>query len=499
MSPPILRNNNDDGSAAGKTTTATTTPTTTCTLIHGQMTLFISNHADPYENLDGRILDAIKADLNDEMIVKNEFLNEVVLGIRLLEPALDDNPPSASSVTTTTTTAAAAASSNTNDAGGSGFTSSYASIGVIAGLGGIFLILIGLFAYTSRPNKRRRHRYVNGDDPNHLSSSSPFNYGDDKYENEMDPVSSLFLGKQQSSVTNFQTFSSSSSTTNDDDDEASFAAQSKSSKRLALGLFHKKSKSRDDEGDGATSNLVAGELIKSDNSLLDEEDLSVVDMDAPYLLNSVEESKSRKTKPFGRLFGRKRHSVSHDSEDVMIDDDIVIEKVETLAEGINEEFQTEIQEDTFAIETTRTAPLRPMSAYISPTAVGSRPPRFAQEYCAERTLQTCASGALSSCMGMPIPEIGEDGSYDISALTDNDQYSRRGLPGCAQRDGEEFMRAAKGAVSQCVAPTDDQSVSNRSIATRKLALRQPNNVNTMDVFADCWNPFEGNFWKGWFE
>eukprot|EP00986_Skeletonema_menzelii_P014170 scaffold9049_cov57-Skeletonema_menzelii.AAC.1 len=61
---------------------------------------------------------------------------------------------------------------------------------------------------------------------------------------------------------------------NDDIDEA-FAGSS-SPKKLPLSFFNRRSKSRD-EMDG-TSNLVAGELIKSD-SLLDEDE-STVDMDA---------------------------------------------------------------------------------------------------------------------------------------------------------------------------------------------------------------------------
>jgi len=393
----------------------------------------------------------------------------MVLGIRLLEPAMEKNSPSVS-ITTSAAAAAAttASSSNTNDAAGglsSGFTSSYASIGVIAGLGGIFLILIGLFAYTSRPSKSRSR----------LSSSSSCDYGDDKYETEMDAKSALFIGKQ-------------------------------SDYNMANDNFH--SFSTD------TSSGLEEE---------DEEQLSVIDMDdAPSVV--VEESKSRKTKSFGRLFGRnkQRHSVD-DSEDVMIDDDIVIEKVEAVQEGNDFGIgQTEIQEDAYGgIETTttRTAPMRPMSAYISPTAVNSRP-RCEKVYCTEnnRTLQTCASGVTSCLTGIPAPEIGEDGSYDISALTDNDQYSRRGfVPGCddqfsrrglptgcapqATDGGEQFIRAAKGAMKQCVAPTDDQSVTTRSSSganTRQLARRQPN-VDSMDVFADCWNPFEGNFWQGWFD
>ena len=139
FTPPKLRSG---GGGAGRRTK--------CNIIQGQMTLFVSNTADlTYENLDARILNAIRSDLNDELILQQEFLNdENVVGLRLLEPAaltMDDGTLSSSSpVTVAATSSSAPSNTNNNDSGG--FTSSYVSIGVISGLGVIFLILIGLFA-----------------------------------------------------------------------------------------------------------------------------------------------------------------------------------------------------------------------------------------------------------------------------------------------------------------------------------------------------------------
>eukprot|EP00577_Skeletonema_sp_RCC1716_P005560 CAMPEP_0113417040 /NCGR_PEP_ID=MMETSP0013_2-20120614/25441_1 /TAXON_ID=2843 ORGANISM="Skeletonema costatum, Strain 1716" /NCGR_SAMPLE_ID=MMETSP0013_2 /ASSEMBLY_ACC=CAM_ASM_000158 /LENGTH=763 /DNA_ID=CAMNT_0000304143 /DNA_START=44 /DNA_END=2335 /DNA_ORIENTATION=- /assembly_acc=CAM_ASM_000158 len=510
MTPPKLRS----GGTAG----------TTCNVIQGQITLFISNIADPFENLDGRILEAIKDDLNDDMIIQQEFMNNEVVGLRLLEPAMVDKLPSSPSVSVTAPAVAAAAAaasspSNTNDAAeSSGFVSSNASIGVIGGLGAILLMLIGLFAYTSRPRTRGRYR-LDDDDLNSCQ------YDDDKYENELDAVSAVLSGKDSSSswwqepvrmndsIDSRSVMESSIPTVeacystegviigNDHIDEA--FAEDKSPKILPLSFFNRKSKSRDEETD-ATSNIVGGDLMKSESLLDEEQSQSTVDMDA-HLFGSAEESKPRNAKSFGsRLFGRKRTTVT-ENDDALIDDDVVIEEIQSRAKTQDEEvlIQESYSQDAFGIETTRSAPLRPMSAYVSPSTVSSRS-RGPNDYYAERALQSCASGALSSCIpDLPSPEIGDEQSY-ISALTDNyfDQYSRRGPPACTQTDGEKLMRLAKGAVSQCVAPTDDTSVPTipTSVPTKQqqLARRQPNG-NNLDAFADCWNPFEGNFWQGWFE
>eukprot|EP00986_Skeletonema_menzelii_P010631 scaffold5266_cov138-Skeletonema_menzelii.AAC.3 len=512
MTPPKLRS----GGMAG----------TKCNVVQGEITLFISNTADPYENLDGRILEAIKDDLNDEMILQQEFLKDGVVGLRLLEPAMavpDDRLPSSPtiSVATPSVTAAAAASSsasspsNMNETGGSsGFASSSASIGVIGGLAAIFLMLIGLFAYTSRPRKRR---YILGED-------DQLNSAHDIYESELDAVSAVLSGKDsaslwwqepirmndsfdsrsimEASVPTVEACYSSEGViiSNDDIDEA--FADSSSPKKLPLSFFNRRSKSRD-EMDG-TSNLVAGELIKSD-SLLDEDE-STVDMDAHLFHDGA--VKSKKSKSFKRFFGRKRTADMID--DAIIDEDIVIEEIQSRAESQSNEvlIQESYSQDAFGIETTRTAPLRPMDAYVSPTTIRSRSrSRLSDDDYAERILQSCSSGAFSSCLpyDFPPPEIGDEQS-NVSALTDNyfDQNSRRGPPGCTDTDGAQLMRA----VTQCVAPTDDTSVPTSVAMKQKqqqqqrqqqqLARRQPN-LNTLDTFADCWNPFEGNFWQGWFD
>jgi hypothetical protein len=372
-------------------------------------------------------------------------------------------------------------------------------------------MLIGLFAYTSRPHKRRRYRLGDGDgDEDDLKSAHEI------YENELDAVSAVMSGNDAASlwwqepIRMTDSFDSRSIMeasvptveacysnkgviiSNDDIDEA-FADNDNdaSPKKLPLSFFNRKSnKSRDEIMEDGTSNLVAGELIKSD-SLFDADE-STVDMDA-HLFNGVE--KSKKSKSLRRLFGRKR-TAADITEDVIIDEDIGIQDIQS------QEAETETNEvlihesysqDQFGIETTRTAPLRPMEAYVSPTTIRSRS-RLSEEDYAERILQTCSSGGLSSCIpyDLPAPEIGDEQS-NISALTEN--FSRRG-PGCA--------------VTECVAPTDDASVptsvsmkqqkqqkqqKQKQQQQQQLARRQAN----MDSFADCWNPFEGDFWQGWFD
>ena len=447
FTPPKLRSG---GGGAGRRTK--------CNIIQGQMTLFVSNTADlTYENLDARILNAIRSDLNDELILQQEFLNdENVVGLRLLEPAaltMDDGTLSSSSpVTVAATSSSAPSNTNNNDSGG--FTSSYVSIGVISGLGVIFLILIGLFAYTSRPKKRRRLNII------------AYDNDDDQYEDELQAVSALFNGKKSA---------------------AGYWGQGPP--RVGDSSRREMVETPIPRGVEASFSRE-GVVIKSD-SVTDEESVHN-NMDDFFFNNRVEESKPRKVKPFGRLFGRNKRNAP-DSDDVFIDDDNIV--IEPIIEQEGESPWTEIQADDFGFETKRTDPLRPMSAYTSPTALNSRP-RPPKVYCAAAdrgAIQTCHSGALSSCF--PAPEIGNEEESYISALTDVDQYGRHT---CAQTDGEQFRRATKGAImTQCGVAPDDISVPT-SVATNQLALRQANG-NAVDGFADCWNPFEGNFWQGWFE
>jgi hypothetical protein len=457
MSPPKTRTGNtpEDG--------------VSCNVIQGELTLFISKNADPFENLDGRIRDAIAVAFTNPVILEQRFLNnEFIRDIHLLEPTLTTVDEAAASPISIASTTSAAAVSSTSPSSGStntGFASSNYAIGVIAGLGAVFLALVGLFAYTSRPRKRRRL-----DD---LSSCH-----DDTYSNELDAVSALFNGgkQQQSAKKWFEqegALRSNDSTLSSRRDrnivtpvptiEASFSAGGVSLKE----------------------NLFAAEARRSD-----EEDDSV-DMDAHLQLNSVEDSKPRKAKTFGFL--RKKRSL--DSDDVIIDDDIVVEKVEEHSMGHDIQVRIDdVFEDGFAIETTRTAPLRPMAAYTSPTANTTR-----AHYC-DRSIQRRHQSDVLSCL--PAPEITDEET--ISVLTDNNYYQSRG-PCVPHGDGRPLTRAA----TECVAPSDD----DRSVKSNQLARRQPQD-NAMgaaltecwyprndggDAFAETWNPFEGNFWKGWFE
>lgn len=482
-----------------------------CNVIRGQMTLFLNKYYDPYENLDGRMLETIKTDLNDEGVLQKEFLNDSVLGIRLLEPAMD--------TTMSTSTSSTASSINTNyNAVGTDFASSNIATGLVAGLGAIFLMLIGLFAYSSRPRKRRRLE----EDDSHLSSCHSY---DNKYEDELAAVSAVFSGKKQDEnwwhqeqfrgvikdashspkaetpipaveasfssegvlsviVSESKPISIFGGVIVGDDDDDAISEKKKSPKRLPLAIF-RKDKSRDEEDLAVI--LVNGELMKSDGE-------QAVDTD-DFLLNSVEESKPRK--PKRRMFGRKRSVGS----DMLIDDDIIIEETAKAMRdnsrldscGVGEVIIEENDSpDAFGIETTRTAPLRPMSAYASPTVLRSTRARktksFPEEQDCDRAVRNCQSDALSC---LPLPEIGGD-EDSISVLTENNfsQFSRG--PPCVQPSGDQLM-LVKGAVSQCFAPTE-----NDSVGTSQLARRQPQS-NTLDAFTECWNPFEGNFWQGWFD
>jgi len=495
-----------------------------CNVIQGEITLFISNTADPFENLDGRILEAIKDDLNDELIVQQEFLNDEVVGIRLLEPALVNDAvlPSLPTISVPApvvpeppvpaplvASAAASAPSNINPS--SGFASSNASIGVIGGLGAIFLMLVGLFAYTSRPRKKKR-RYRLGSHHNDDDDLKSFQYDDDddEYESELDAVAGV-MGETESTATWWQepvrvtrTATGSSIPTIEacysnqgvvigDDEE--IVANDKSPKVLPLSFFSdKKSKlARDAEEAGATSNIVR-DLMKSESLLDDDRSSSTVDMDA-HLHQDVEKSKKSKSLLGRRLFGRKRTN----NDDVLIDDDVIIEETSSRSDSQDKGIET-------------TAPFCAMAAYPSPSSVSSRtPPRSVARSRASKDksandgiVQTCSSGALSCIPGLPSPEIGDD-QTDVSALTDNytAYFARRGPPQCAQSDGEQLMRLATDVVRQCIAPTTDNiSVSGpTSVGTstrqQQLARRQQN--GDADPFADCWNPFEGNIWQGWFE
>ena len=488
------------------------TPSTNCHVIQGQITLFIAHNADPFENLDGRIRDAIKDELSNERVLRQEFFNEEIVGIRLLKPLVVDGEESlAPPISVVAVTAPP--SSNTNEAAAAtstiGFASSNASIGVIGGLAALFLILIGLFAYTSRPRPRKRwsrRHYLNDDDDDDDIDLNSCQYND-KYDNELDAVSALVSGKQSAAswwqepvrvTSDYSVHSSSIGSAMMDtiptveacysnegvvvgNDEDELTAEIESSpKVLPLSFFRKKSKSsRDDETDGSSSTFV---------KLEDDDDDETVDMDA-HLFGGVEDSKPKKSRQFvKRLFGKK----SDDATTAAADDDIVIQEIQSRATTQDDDeifIEETFAHEAFGIETTRASSLRrPMPKYSSPTTA------------AGRMLQSCSSGAhiLSNCL--PAPEIGDDAS-NISALTDNyyDQYSGRRSP-------PPLMRLATDVVSQCIAPTttDHASVSTRSVSRRQqrqqqLARRGKASSNAMDPFADCWNPFEGSFWRGWFE
>ena len=433
-----------------------------CNVIQGELTLFISKNADPFENLDGRIRVAIATAFTDPVILEQRFLNnEFIRDIHLLEPTLTTVDESAASPISSTVSSTSP--SNGSGANNAGFASSNYAIGVIAALGAVFLALVGLFAFTSRPRKRRRL-----DD---LSSCH-----DDTYSNELDAVSALFNGgKQQQSAKKW--FEQEGALRSNDTTLSSRRDRNVETPVPTIEA------SFSDGGVCLQENLFAAEARTSD-----EEDDSV-DMDAHLQLNSVgEDSEPRKAKKFGFL--RKKRSL--DSDDVAIDEEIVVEKVEEHSHVLIDD----VFEDGFAIETTRrTSPLRPMAAYTSPTANTTR-----AHYC-DRSIQKCDQSGILTCL--PAPEITDEET--ISVLTDNNYYQSRGS--CVpQGDGRPMTRA----VTECVAPTDDRSVKSNQLARRQpqdnsmgAALTEcwsPRNDDGGDAFAETsWNPFEGNFWQGWFE
>mmetsp|Transcript_7280 Transcript_7280/g.14951 ORF Transcript_7280/g.14951 Transcript_7280/m.14951 type:complete len:800 (-) Transcript_7280:187-2586(-) len=58
--------------------------TTKCTVIQGHMSVY-TNGATAYENLDERIIDAFREDINTPVKMKESFLSDIVLGVRFLD------------------------------------------------------------------------------------------------------------------------------------------------------------------------------------------------------------------------------------------------------------------------------------------------------------------------------------------------------------------------------------------------------------------------------
>jgi len=187
---------------------------TACTVIEGHMTVYVtSSPEESYENLKCRITAAIASDVNAHGL--QGYKNDIVLGVQMYEEeedsdvvtGVDDGMDSNSTedtapttiipeedATTTTTeqnpgyvSAAVQGGLSTREDSSSGFTS---QMGILAGLGGLLLVLIALFVRTSHPRRKEKKRII-VDINNTNSFESSFDrgtYADDDVEMKLTPV-----------------------------------------------------------------------------------------------------------------------------------------------------------------------------------------------------------------------------------------------------------------------------------------------------------------------
>eukprot|EP00804_Cyclotella_cryptica_P028674 CCRYP_008193-RB/>CCRYP_008193-RB protein AED:0.05 eAED:0.05 QI:741/1/1/1/0/0.33/3/1418/519 len=135
--------------------------TTKCTVVHGHMTIYTYDSSS-YENLQARTIDAIKEDMQDPTLVKQNYVNDVVLGLRFVRANTTNSDGSKSSSTqdpinsspgyVSSIIGSPNASSNTNDP----FSLITFPIMILIALGTILLVLLALFVGTSN---RKRSQY----------------------------------------------------------------------------------------------------------------------------------------------------------------------------------------------------------------------------------------------------------------------------------------------------------------------------------------------------
>jgi hypothetical protein len=136
--------------------------TTKCTVVHGHMTVYTYDSTS-YENLQARSIDAIKEDMQDPTVVKQRYVNSVVLGVRFVgantteteqgKSSWTQDPINSSPGYVSSIVGSPNASSNTNDPL-SVFTF---PVMILVALGTIFLVLLALFVGTS--DRKRRQYY----------------------------------------------------------------------------------------------------------------------------------------------------------------------------------------------------------------------------------------------------------------------------------------------------------------------------------------------------
>lgn len=124
------------------------------------MTLYTYDN-DSYENLEARTIDAIKEDMTDDTFVKENVLNDVVLGVNFVGSNITDVGTSKDSISTSpgyvTSIIGSPASAGTT---GSGKLDMFTfPVMILIALGAILLVLIALFVGTSKSDSRKRKRH----------------------------------------------------------------------------------------------------------------------------------------------------------------------------------------------------------------------------------------------------------------------------------------------------------------------------------------------------
>ena len=115
---------------------------TKCTVVQGHITLYTYDH-DSYENIEVRAIDAIKQYMEDDTFVKQNLLNDVVLGVKF-----------AGSPGYVTNRFGTPVSSTLGSDAPDVFT---APVMILIALGAILCVLVALFVGTSTRKKRKRY------------------------------------------------------------------------------------------------------------------------------------------------------------------------------------------------------------------------------------------------------------------------------------------------------------------------------------------------------
>lgn len=123
------------------------------------MTLYTYD-GDSFENLEARTVDAIKEDMEDDTFVKENLLNDVVLGVRFVGSNITDVDVTAKdSVNTSPGYVSSIIGAPANATTGSGTLDMFTfPVMILIALGAILLVLIALFVGTAKTANRKRKR-----------------------------------------------------------------------------------------------------------------------------------------------------------------------------------------------------------------------------------------------------------------------------------------------------------------------------------------------------